>query len=583
MALTFRAKLLASHVGLVAAILLLVVLELNRTLGADLERQLDDRLEQQAHGAAQWITEGRRHPERLAGRLALVVNAEVSIYDKDGNVLGDSSLPDTASAVSGADDPEFQAARRGEVGRATRATEQGPMRFVAVPAADGMVIRLGAPLSNIAATVGAMRRRLTFAFALAIAAALALGWLASRLAARPLRAMTESATRIAQGDYAIVPSSSPDDFGVLSRTLAALAAQLEAKLGELTEERDRLSAILAGMAEGVLVVDAKRTVVLANPAAETILASSPTGKPLKDAVHEAKLRALLEEAARTGKPTETELESGPRALSIYVRPLAATGGGLVAVLRDMTRINRLLALRRDFVANVSHELRTPVTAIQGYAETLLRDGAPPSERDGGRRGQPVDEATRREFVEIIHRHARRIGALVEGLLTLSELEARPPEQAVRERVDVAAIAEHVRATLRERAAGRTATIDLELGADTVRGDPVGVEQVIENLVDNAVKYGKDAGGTVRVTSRAEGDRLVLEIADDGPGIGAEHLPRLFERFYRVDAGRSRERGGTGLGLAIVKHLVESMGGGIDVRSALGTGTTFRVELPRWRP
>jgi two-component system phosphate regulon sensor histidine kinase PhoR len=583
MALTFRAKLLASHLGLVTAILLLVVLELNRTLGADLERQLDDRLEQQAHGAAQWITEGRRHPERLAGRLALVVNAEVSIYDKDGNVLGDSSMPETAGGVSGADDPEFLAARRGEVGRATRATEQGPMRFVAVPASDGMVIRLGAPLSNIAATVGAMRRRLTFAFALAIAAALALGWLASRLAARPLRAMTESATRIAQGDYAIVPSSSPDDFGVLSRTLAALAAQLEAKLGELTEERDRLSAILAGMVEGVLVVDARRTVVLANPAAETILASSPTGKALTDAVHDAKLRALLEEVARTGNATEKELESGPRALSIYVRPLAATGGGLVAVLRDMTRLNRLLVIRRDFVANVSHELRTPVTAIQGYAETLLRDGAPPSEREGGRRAKPVDEATRREFVEIIHRHARRLGALVEGLLTLSELEARPPEQAVRERVDVAAIAEHVRATLRERAAQRTATIDLELDlwADAVRGDPVGVEQIIENLVDNAIKYGKDAGGTVRVRSRAQGDRLVLEVTDDGPGIGAEHLPRLFERFYRVDAGRSRERGGTGLGLAIVKHLVESMGGAIDVRSALGTGTTFRVELPRW--
>ncbi|HEY6463167.1 MAG TPA: ATP-binding protein, partial [Polyangiaceae bacterium] len=367
------------------------------------------------------------------------------------------------------------------------------------------------------------------------------------------------------------PSTSPDDFGVLSRTLAALAAQLEAKLGELTEERDRLSAILAGMAEGVLVIGASREVVLANPAAETILGAAVTGKPLASAVKDPALRAVLEEATRTGKPIETEVEAGARTVALYARPLAAQGGGLVAVLRDMTRLRKLLVMRRDFVANVSHELRTPVTAIQGYAETLLRGP-----------GGGVDEATRRDFLEIIHRHARRLGALVEGLLTLSDLEARPPEAAVRVKVDVAAIAEHVRATLRDRAAQRTARVELDLGEGLdARGDPVAVEQVIENLVDNAIKYGKDAGGQVRVTGRRTSDRVVLEVHDDGRGIDPEHLPRLFERFYRVDEGRSRERGGTGLGLAIVKHLVESMGGTVDVASASAsaTGTTFRVYLP----
>jgi len=568
MTLTFRAKLLASHLGLVIAILLLVVLELNRTLGGDLARQLDDRLEQQAQGAAQWVGEGRRHPDKLAGRLGLVVHAQVTLFDRDGNVLGDSSLADVTDAPSGADDPEFQAAQRGEIGRATRAVEGGEMRFVAVPAADGMVVRLGAPLSDIDATVGAMRRRLTFAIGIAIAAALALGWLASRLAARPLRAMTESATRIAQGDYAIVPSTSPDDFGILSRTLASLGAQLEAKLRELTEERDRLSAILAGMAEGVLVVDAAREVVLANPAAETILGPALVGKRLTDAVTSAALRAVIEKAAGTGQPHETEVEAGPRAIALYVRPLAARGGGIVTVLRDMTRLRRLLVVRRDFVANVSHELRTPVTAIQGYAETLLRG--------------PVDEPTRKQFLEIIHRHARRLGALVEGLLTLSDLEARPPEQAVRERVEVPAIADHVRATLRERATQRETLVDVDVAGDAIaRGDPVAVEQVIENLVDNAIKYGRDGGGNVRVVGRKRGDRVLLEISDDGPGIEAEHLPRLFERFYRVDAGRSRERGGTGLGLAIVKHLVEAMDGTVEVDSQVGRGTTFRVEWPVW--
>jgi two-component system phosphate regulon sensor histidine kinase PhoR len=568
MTLTFRAKLLASHLGLVTAILLLVVLELNETLGSDLARQLDDRLEQQALGAAQWVGEGRRHPDKLAGRLGLVVHAEVTLFDRDGTVVGDSSLADVTDAPSGAEDPEFRAAQHGEVGRATRAMAGGQMRFVAVPAADGMVVRLGAPLSDIDATVGAMRRRLTFAIGIAIGAALALGWLASRLAARPLRAMTESATRIAQGHYTIVPSTSPDDFGILSRTLASLGAQLEAKLGELTEERDRLSAILAGMAEGVLVIDAAGAVVLANPAAEMILGPALVGKRMADAVTSPALRAVIEEAAATGQPHETEVEAGSRAIALYVRPLAARGGGMVTVLRDMTRLRKLLVVRRDFVANVSHELRTPVTAIQGYAETLLRG--------------PVDEATRKQFLEIIHRHGRRLGALVEGLLTLSELEARPPEQAVRERVEVPAIAEHVRATLRERAAQRETRVDVDVAADVIaRGDPVAVEQVIENLVDNAIKYGKDGGGQVRVTGRRHGNRVELEVLDDGPGIEAEHLPRLFERFYRVDAGRSRERGGTGLGLAIVKHLVESMGGTVEVESEVGRGTTFRVEWPAW--
>jgi len=566
--LTFRTKLLASHVALVTAILLLLVVELARTLGDDLARQLDERLEQQAQGAAQWVSEGRRHPDKLAGRLGLIVHAQVTVFDRDGVVIGDSDVVDLASAPSGGDDPAFQGAKRGEVGRATRVVDGTAMRFVAVPAADGMVLRLGAPLSDIDATLSAMRRRLAFAFGLGIAAALGLGWLASRLASRPLRAMTESAGRIARGDYAIVPSRSPDEFGELSRTLASLAAQLEGQLGELTAERDRLSAILAGMVEGVIVLDRDDVVALANPAAETILGPALAGKTLAAAVTDPKLREVLERAAKTGETSEVDVESGSRALAVYVRPLAAKGGGLVTVLRDMTRLRRLLVMRRDFVANVSHELRTPVTAIQGYSETLLRG--------------PRDAETQKEFLEIVHRHARRLGALVEGLLTLSELEARPPEKAVREEVDLSAIAERVRATLRDRAAQRGAVVEVDVAADAVvLGDPVGLEQIVENLADNAVKYGKDQGGRVRVTSERRGERVVLQVSDDGPGIAAEHLPRLFERFYRVDAGRSRERGGTGLGLAIVKHLVESMGGSVEVESTVGTGTRFRVELPHF--
>jgi two-component system phosphate regulon sensor histidine kinase PhoR len=576
MQLTFRTKLLASHVALVAAVVLLVILELNRALGADLERQLDQRLEQQALGAAQWVGEGRRHPDKLAGRLALVVNADATIFDRDGNVIGDAAKAGAPpeEVTGGPPGPEVNAAHQGGVGHATRArlSTGEVMHYVAVPAADGMVLRLGAPLSEISATIAAMRRRLLFASALAIAAALGLGFLAARVAAEPLRAMTASATRIAKGDYEIgLPSTSPDEFGVLSQSLASLATQLKARIGDLTAERDRLTAILAGMVEGVLVFDPQGKVLMANPAAAEIVGGSAPleGRALASSVPDPAIRAFIEETMKSGHLAETEIETeggGGRSIAMYVRPLTTRGaGGVVTVLRDMTRLRRLMTVRRDFVANVSHELRTPVTAIQGYAETLLR----------GR----LDEATSRQFLEIVHRQALRIGALVQGLLALSELEARQSNPAIREAVDVSAVAANVVQTMRERAAASGSSIRVEVSEGAVAlGDPGGIEQVIENLVDNALKYGRQ-GGVIRIDGGREAERVVFRVQDDGPGIEGRHLPRLFERFYRVDSGRSRERGGTGLGLAIVKHLVESMGGKVRVTSDVEKGSCFTVELP----
>ncbi len=581
MRLKFRTKLLASHVALVAAVVLLLLLELNRVLGADLERQLDDRLLQQANGAALWVGEGRRHPDKLAGRLALIVHADVTIFDRDGHVLGESDpsrTPDRDPTTL----PEVAAARRGEVGRATRprAPSDVPMRFVALPAGDGEVLRLAAPLDEIAATVAGMRQRLLVASLLAIVAALGLGVLAARVVSRPLQAMTVQATGLARGDYdVVVPSDSPDEIGILSRSLSSLASQLKSKIGDLTTERDRLSAILAGMVEGVLVIDGAGLVNLANPAAALILdaAEDPAGRSLARVVGDPDLYAAIERATRSALVSEAEIETrigGGRSIALYVRPLASAAaeggagagkGGTVAVLRDMTRVRRLMTMRRDFVANVSHELRTPVTAIQGYAETLLRS--------------KVDEATSRQFLEIVHRQAARIGALVAGLLRLSELEARPSEQTVREPVDVAAIATNVVETMRDRAlsANCSVTVDLD-GATKALADPAGLEQVLENLVDNALKYGAD-GGSVLIAGKRKGDRVLLSVADRGPGIEAKHLPRVFERFYRVDAGRSADRGGSGLGLAIVKHLVESMGGTVEVASEPRQGARFTVDLP----
>jgi two-component system phosphate regulon sensor histidine kinase PhoR len=569
MKLTFRTKLLASHVGLVVAVVLIALLELNRSLVADLHRQLDVRLEQQALGAAQWIGEGRRHPDKLAGRLALVVSADVTIFDPAGAVVGDSTAGGAEPGAGGA--PEVTAARHGNVGRSSRTKPStgDEMHYVAVPAADGLVLRLAAPLSEINATVLSLRRRLALASLLALAAALGLGVLAAQLAARPLRAMTASATRIAQGDYDIdVPSATPDEFGILSRALGSLAAELKAKIGDLTAERDRLSAILSGMAEGVIVIGKGGSVVVANPAAEQILGANASlvGRTLSEAVLDERLRGFIERAARSEETGEAEIETPHgRTIAVYVRSLAAAAGGYVTVLRDLTRVRKLMTVRRDFVANVSHELRTPVAAIQGYAETLLR-GA-------------TDQATTKQFLEVVHRQAQRIGALVQDLLTLSELEARPADQTKRVAVDVGAVAANVRQTVRERAGALKGDVTLKIPTRLhALGDQTALEQVLENLVDNAMKYGKE-GGAIVVEGELRAGRVIVSVVDEGPGIDPEHLPRLFERFYRVDGGRSRDRGGTGLGLSIVKHLVESMGGTISVRSEAGKGSRFGVDLP----
>ena len=493
MSLSFRTKLLVSYVALVVAVVLLATFELNRSLGADLVRQLDQKLEAQADGAAAWIGSGR-HPNRLAGRLASVVGAEIALIDRDGEVLGFAeprSAPPRAGAGTGTDSPdtetpempgqndqpEVRAAREGGHGHATRAaaTTGEAMRYVAVATSEGLVLRLGVPLAGIDATLRAMRYRLLFAAVLAIAAAVLLGLAASRVLARPLRAMAVAARKIADGDYQVrAGPASPDELGELAAALAKMAAQLEARIGDLTAERDRLEELLA-------------------------------------------------------------------------------------------QVRRLSVVRRDFVANVSHELRTPVTAIQGYAETLLSTSA--------------DEATRERFLATIHRNAQRLGRLLEDLLKLSAIEAQAEGSSAREPVLLRALATTVAETVEERRAAMDASITVDVAEDLAAlGDPGAIEQILENLVDNALKHG-ERGGSVHITSERVGASVTISVEDDGPGIPSEHLPRVFERFYRVDPARSRERGGAGLGLAIVKHLVEAMGGSVAATSEPGSGTRFTVTLP----
>jgi two-component system phosphate regulon sensor histidine kinase PhoR len=366
-----------------------------------------------------------------------------------------------------------------------------------------------------------------------------------------------------------------DELGELARILNATAQQLQERLAENARDRARTEAILASMEDGVLAVDHEGGVLLANETLRRSLGlNDPVGRHYVEVLRQREVGEILEEVLRTGerRAVEVGMRHRSRVYALTGVPFPGAEGaphGAVLTFHDVTERRRLEQVRRDFVANASHELRTPLTSIRGFVEAL-EDGA-------------VDEtATARRFLGKIHTHADRMSTLVEDLLELSRLESgeRPPRW---EQVQPAEIADDVVVSFEETAARKgTALARSGGGAPRVTTDADRLRRILENLVDNALKY-TPAGGRVEVNDAPglDGGALV-EVRDDGPGIAAEHVPRIFERFYRVDKARSRELGGTGLGLAIVKHLAEGMGAGVEVVSELGKGTTFRVALPSGR-
>ncbi len=430
--------------------------------------------------------------------------------------------------------------------------------------------------------------------ALALAAGALAGFVVSELAVRwfdeAVRPLTDAARRMHEGDLTVrARIDREQDVGQLGAAFDQLAGSLSTTVGELRSERDLVSRILDGMQEGVLLLDKDGKVALMNPSLREmlLLRADVLGQPLLEVVRHAELKELLDRARTTRKTCSGEVELGglkPRRLLVRGTSFSQLGssrdgsrqelgpsenaGGLLAVFFDVTDIRRLESLRRDFVANVSHELRTPVTAILSAAETLEMALA-------------KDPESAKRFLGIIERNAARLQRLIEDLLDLSRIESR--ELRLRpERFSFDPFAAHLLGMFRERADKRKIALRLESTRGLeVDGDRRALEQVLTNLVDNAVKYCPEGSTVVLRAEPADGalPGVRLRVEDDGGGIAEKHFPRLFERFYRVDAGRSREMGGTGLGLSIVKHLVEAMGGTIRVASAVGKGTTFEVRLP----
>ena len=374
-----------------------------------------------------------------------------------------------------------------------------------------------------------------------------------------------------------------DEFVRLEASLEENQVRFAEQVEQLRAERNRLTAVLGGMVEGVVAIDLDRHVLHLNAVAAKWFSrptpESAVGRPIYELSRQPEISGVLIEAMETGRQVSRTFalarfdgeDGGSNRFELNASPLFGSRGddevveGAVAVIHDVTELERLESVRRDFVSNVSHELKTPLTAIHGYVETLLD-------------AHPVDRATRGRFLRKIRRQSNRLGALVSDLLTLSRIEsaAEPPATILDLRSQVGEVLNLLGPAGEER--GLELVAEFPQAAVEVLGEEEAIRQALSNLVDNAVKYSAE-GGRVRVRLQSENGRVVVEVQDQGPGIGAEHLDRIFERFYRVDRARSRELGGTGLGLAIVKNVARRHGGGVEVESERGRGSTFRFWLP----
>ena len=464
------------------------------------------------------------------------------------------------------DRPEVPAALAGEVGsdRRVSATVNRPLLYVAVPGAQALSAwrpRWAAPTRSSAtpsAPFSALRcwRWSSGPF-----------WPSSRDGPSPGHspAITTAARSIAQGAAPRFPHSGIPDIDGLVRALREMHDQLDQRFSELRRERAESAALVEAMVEGVIATDPRGRIVTANTAARRLLGYEPE-EPLPSVEQLFRVKAareVVDAVLRGATVLERELELDGQRVLLSARPLPQ--GGPLLVLHDVTELSRLETVRRDFVANVSHELKTPLTSISGYAETLVNDD--------------LDLETTRRFLEVIMTNSHRMQRLVDDLLDLSRIESGGWQPAP-ESLDTAQVARESWALLAGRAGARRVQFETVIGpgADRVYADLDALRQVLSNLLDNALRY-TPAGGRITLVADRENGGVILRVRDTGTGIPSEHLPRIFERFYRADPARSREEGGTGLGLAIVKHMVEAHDGRVSATSEVGKGT----EITCWFP
>jgi len=582
-------KLMASYLTLIILTGAVLYGYLSRTLEGHLLDEARENLLNEAKliaiMCAKEIGDLKRDAPAIAHNAGKEIKARVTIMSADGAVAGDSELKDSdlGKLENHSTRPEFQKAIKNGAGSSIRysSTLGTSMLYVAYPFRaendQGGVIRMALPLSRLEAATGSLRAILAAALLLAVVCSFFLSYVIASLTSSPLRKMASVAGLIGKGNFGVrIPVTSRDEIGELAAMMNEMTAKIEEQMGKISAERNRLDTILRGMGEGVIVTDTSGNITLANPAFRAIFAlvEELEGKSLLEITRQPAMHNTLKKTLETREETVEEMSvlvPEEKHLLTHWVPLREEGEllGSVAVFHDISDLKRLEEIRKDFVANVSHELRTPVSVIKGFAETLLNEG------------DALQPEKKTRFLNIIHNHAERLASLISDLLTLSRMESGAMELEPAPVNILGAVTRAFR--LMERTAEEKGISLIQepslADAPQALADTAKLDQVLINLLDNSVKF-TPAGGSVTVSAVQLGSLIKINVTDTGIGIPPRDLPRIFERFYRVDPARSREMGGTGLGLAIVKHIVQAHGGTVSVDSSPGKGATFSFTLKK---
>ena len=575
---SYRVRIVGGYLLVVALVAGAWAWSLYAPLTAVVMEQQRTHLTSIAQAGALVLAETPARAQDVADRLVARTNLRVTIVAANGRVLADSQ-ESSAKMANHSDRPEVIAALAGKVGYAERdsATQSIQQMYVAVPASLGgqrVALRVSEPLDRINGLASTARHSGLTLLVLAIIGALALtAWLSST-AVGPIIALKGAAEALAAGDLAVVVPKGDGELAGLSEALTGLGERIRAQIAQLEGEQAILRTVIDGLQAAVFLLDDDR-VMLANSSASTMFRPPAGGwrdSSVASSAMPASLAAAVKARLACTEPCGTEIGPDPerRYFRVTAVPLKATERGrrTLVVVEDVTQRSRLDSVRRDFVANASHELKTPASSIQ-----LLAEAATTASDDGD-----TDQAM--VFVGQMKDEADRLRRLVLDLLDLERLEGAPAAGTVtdlRGAIDLA-LTGHRRAAA-SRKLGLAADLDAVADADVyAAADPTDVAIALDNLLQNAIAYTESGDVTVRLS--ADATTTTIEVADTGVGIAPEHLPRVFERFYRVDPARTRASGGTGLGLSLVRHVVERAGGSLSLASTVGVGTTVTVKLPR---
>lgn len=530
------------------------------------------------------LTRGDHHYiDERCKQIGSFIHTRITVIAPGGVVLGDSQ-DDPQLMDNHLSRPEVWVALRGERGVSIRYSDtlRQEMIYVAIPIQkEGKVlgvVRASLPITEIDKVLGNIHKKIFFAGGILILLAALVSLSLARWFTRPIEEMKKGAQRFAEGDFSrklTIPPS--EELGGLAAALNFMARQLDEKIRTVTTQRNELEAILSAMREGVVAVDAEERVLTLNEAAASLLGvdtAAVRGHAIQEAIRSAEIQRFFKGLLAEDEPATGEIfipTPERRYLLLSGAPLRDGSGkkiGALIVFNDITRLRHLEDLRREFVANVSHELKTPITSIKGFVETILDKGLD-------------DKQAAQRFLEIVAKQADLLNALIDDLLSLSKIEQ--DEEAGRIELRQEDLDRIIEAAIRDyqvKAQEKGIRIAISQAERiSAKANHRLLQQAVGNLLDNAIKY-SPRGGEVKVQTALGDKEIAISVIDHGCGISQEHLPRLFERFYRVDKGRSKELGGTGLGLAIVKHIAQAHGGRVAVQSTLGKGSTFTIYLPR---